>query len=159
MAVKIRLKRMGKIRNAQYRIVVIDSRAKRDGRAIEEIGIYQPKSDPSIIQINSERVQYWLGVGAQPSETVEKLLKLTGDRDIFAGGKGESTVKPQAEKADKLAAFNKALAEADDEPAAGAITSRKKKADDAEEAPAADADAEVPADAEAPAEDAASDEA
>ena len=157
MAVKIRLKRMGKIRNAQYRIVVIDSRAKRDGRAIEEIGIYQPKSEPSVIQINSERVQYWLGVGAQPSETVEKLLKLTGDRDKFTGGKGESTVKPQAEKADKLAAFNKALAEADDEPATGAFSSRKKKAEEAEEAPAAEADAP---EAEAPeAEDAASDEA
>ena len=126
MAVKIRLKRMGKIRNAQYRIVVIDSRAKRDGRAIEEIGIYQPKTEPSVVEVNSERAQYWLGVGAQPSETVEKLLKLTGDRDKFTGGKGESTVKPQAEKSDKLAAFNKALAEADDEPKAGAITGRKK---------------------------------
>ena len=150
MAVKIRLKRMGKIRNAQYRIVVIDSRAKRDGRAIEEIGIYQPKSEPSVIQINSERAQYWLGVGAQPSETVEKLLKLTGDRDTFAGGKGESTVAAQPEKADKLAAFNKALAEADDEPASGAITSRRKKS----EAPADEAEVEA-----APAEHAASDEA
>ena len=164
MAVKIRLKRMGKIRNAQYRIVVIDSRAKRDGRAIEEIGIYQPKSEPSVIQINSERVQYWLGVGAQPSETVEKLLKLTGDRDKFTGGKGESTVAAQPEKADKLAAFNKALAEADDEPAAGAITSRKKKGEEAEAAAEepteteAEADADA-AEAEAPAEDAASDEA
>lgn len=153
MAVKIRLKRMGKIRNAQYRIVVIDSRAKRDGRAIEEIGIYQPKSEPSVIRINSERAQYWLGVGAQPSETVEKLLKLTGDRDKFTGGAGESAVKPQAEKGDKLVAFNKALAEADDEPAAGAITSRKKKAEEPTEAEAeADADA-------ADAEGAASDEA
>ena len=151
MAVKIRLKRMGKIRNAQYRIIVIDSRAKRDGRAIEEIGIYQPKSEPSVIQINSERAQYWLGVGAQPSETVEKLLKLSGDRDKFTGGKGESSIKPQGEKADKLAAFNKALAESDDEPASGAFSSRKKKADEA-----AAAEAEVEA---APAEGAASDEA
>ena len=154
MAVKIRLKRMGKIRNAQYRIVVIDSRAKRDGRAIEEIGIYQPKTDPSIIRVNSERVQYWLGVGAQPSETVEKLLKLTGDRDKFTGGAGDSAVKPQPEKGDKLAAFNKALAEADDEPASGAITSRRKKADEAVAAEPAEADADAAA-----AEDAPSDEA
>ena len=157
MAVKIRLKRMGKIRNAQYRIVVIDSRAKRDGRAIEEIGIYQPKNDPSVVEVNSERAQYWLGVGAQPSETVEKILKLSGDWQKFKGSDEPSGIKPQAEKADKLAAFNKALAESDDEPATGAFSSRKKKAEEAEEAPAAEADAP---EAEAPeAEDAASDEA
>ncbi len=154
MAVKIRLKRMGKIRNAQYRIVVMDSRSKRDGRAIEEIGIYQPKNDPSVVEVNSERAQYWLGVGAQPSETVEKILKLSGDWQKFKGSDEPSGIKPQAEKADKLAAFNKALAESDDEPATGAFSSRKKKA---EEAPAAEADAPG---AEAPeAEDAASDEA
>ena len=154
MAVKIRLKRMGKIRNAQYRIVVMDSRSKRDGRAIEEIGIYQPKNDPSVVEVNSERAQYWLGVGAQPSETVEKILKLSGDWQKFKGSDEPSGIKPQAEKADKLAAFNKALAESDDEPATGAFSSRKKKA---EEAPAAEADAP---EAEAPeAEDAASDEA
>lgn len=132
MAVKIRLKRMGKIRNAQYRIVVMDSRTKRDGRAIEEIGIYQPKSDPSVIQVKSERAQYWLGVGAQPSETVVKLLTLSGDWQKFKGTNEPSGIKPQPEKADKLAAFNKALAEADDEPASGAITSRKAKAAEAE---------------------------
>ena len=157
MAVKIRLKRMGKIRNAQYRIVVMDSRTKRDGRAIEEIGIYQPKNDPSVVEVNSERAQYWLGVGAQPSETVEKILKLSGDWQKFKGSDEPSGIKPQAEKADKLAAFNKALAESDDEPATGAFSSRKKKAEEAEEAPAAEADAP---EAEAPeAEDAASDEA
>ena len=157
MAVKIRLKRMGKIRNAQYRIVVMDSRSKRDGRAIEEIGIYQPKNDPSVVQVNSERAQYWLSVGAQPSETVEKILKLSGDWQKFKGSDEPSGIKPQAEKADKLAAFNKALAESDDEPATGAFSSRKKKAEEAEEAPAAEADAP---EAEAPeAEDAASDEA
>ena len=157
MAVKIRLKRMGKIRNAQYRIVVMDSRAKRDGRAIEEIGIYQPKNEPSVVQVNSERAQYWLGVGAQASETVEKILKLSGDWQKFKGSDEPSGIKPQAEKADKLAAFNKALAESDDEPATGAFSSRKKKAEEAEEAPAAEADAP---EAEAPeAEDAASDEA
>ena len=157
MAVKIRLKRMGKIRNAQYRIVVMDSRSKRDGRAIEEIGIYQPKNDPSVVEVNSERAHYWLGVGAQPSETVEKILKLSGDWQKFKGSDEPSGIKPQAEKADKLAAFNKALAESDDEPATGAFSSRKKKAEEAEEAPAAEADAP---EAEAPeAEDAASDEA
>lgn len=158
MAVKIRLKRMGKIRNAQYRIVVIDSRAKRDGRAIEEIGIYQPKNDPSVVEVKSERALYWLGVGAQPSETVEKILKLSGDWQKFKGTDEPSGIKPQAEKADKLAAFNKALAESDDEPSSGAFSSRKKKAD---EAAAAEAD-EAPAAAEAeaaPAEDAATDEA
>jgi len=148
---------MGKIRNAQYRIVVMDSRSKRDGRAIEEIGIYQPKNDPSVVEVNSERAQYWLGVGAQPSETVEKILKLSGDWQKFKGSDEPSGIKPQAEKADKLAAFNKALAESDDEPATGAFSSRKKKAEEAEEAPAAEADAP---EAEAPeAEDAASDEA
>lgn len=152
MAVKIRLKRMGKIRNAQYRIVVMDSRSKRDGRAIEEIGIYQPKNEPSVVQVNSERAQYWLGVGAQPSETVEKILKLSGDWQTFKGTDEPSGIAPQPEKADKLAAFNKALAESDDEPATGAFSSRKKKAEDAPAEAEADAGA-------APAEDAASDEA
>lgn len=85
MAVKIRLLRMGKIRNPQYRIVVADSRTKRDGRAIEYVGIYQPKEDPSIIQVKSERVQYWLSVGAQPSEAVQRLLEKTGDWQQFKG--------------------------------------------------------------------------
>ena len=152
MATKIRLKRLGKIRSPHYRIIVIDSRAPRDGQAIEEIGIYHPKNDPSVIRIDSERAQYWLGVGAQPTETVEKLLKLSGDWQQFKGTNEPSGINPQPERADKLAAFNKALAESDDEPAAGAITSRKKKA---EEAPAAEAEAETPAEAE----DTASDEA
>ena len=85
MAVKIRLLRMGKIRNPQYRIVVADSRTKRDGRAIEYVGIYQPKEDPSIIQVKSERVQYWLSVGAQPSEAVQRILEKTGDWQQFKG--------------------------------------------------------------------------
>ena len=79
MAVKIKLKRLGKIRNPQYRIVVADSRTKRDGRAIEEIGLYHPKEEPSLIKVDSERVQYWLGVGAQPTEPVLRLLQITGD--------------------------------------------------------------------------------
>ena len=85
MAVKIRLLRMGKIRNPQYRIVVADSRTKRDGRAIEYVGIYQPKEHPSVIQVKSERVQYWLSVGAQPSEAVQRILEKTGDWQQFKG--------------------------------------------------------------------------
>jgi small subunit ribosomal protein S16 len=85
VAVKIRLLRMGKIRNPQYRIVVADSRTKRDGRAIEYVGIYQPKEHPSVIEVKSERVQYWLGVGAQPSEAVQRILEKTGDWQQFKG--------------------------------------------------------------------------
>ena len=132
MAVKIRLKRMGKIRNAQYRIVVIDSRAKRDGRAIEEIGIYQPKSEPSVIQVKSERAQYWLGVGAQPTEAVVTIFKRTGDWQKFTGETSAEGVEPQAEKVDKVARFNAALAEADNEPSTAAISKGKKKAAEAE---------------------------
>ena len=83
VAVKIKLKRMGKIRNPQYRIIVADGRTKRDGRAIEEIGKYHPKENPSFIEVDSERVQYWLGVGAQPTEPVMSLLKVTGDWQKF----------------------------------------------------------------------------
>ena len=94
MAVKIRLKRMGKIRAPYYRIVVADSRTKRDGRVIEEIGKYHPTEEPSVIEINSERAQYWLSVGAQPTEQVAALLKLTGDWGKFKGEKNaKSTVK------------------------------------------------------------------
>src|SRR5215468_11907567 len=85
VAVKIRLLRMGKIRNPQYRIVVADSRTKRDGKAIEFIGLYQPKSEPSLIEVNSERVQHWLSVGAQPSEPVQRILEKTGDWQKFKG--------------------------------------------------------------------------
>lgn len=100
MAVKIRLKRMGKIRAPYYRIVVADSRTKRDGRAIEEIGIYHPTQEPSVIEVKSERALYWLGVGAQPTEQVEALLKLTGDWGIFKGDKNAvSTVKFKEPKA------------------------------------------------------------
>ena len=94
MAVKIKLKRVGKMRNPQYRIVVADARTKRDGRAIEEIGTYQPKQEPSLILVDSERAQYWLGVGAQPTEQVLAILKLTGDWGKFKGDKNAvSTVK------------------------------------------------------------------
>ena len=95
MAVKIRLKRLGKIRSPHYRIVVADSRTKRDGRAIEEIGKYHPKNDPSVIEVNSERAQYWLSVGAQPTESVVALLKRTGDWQKFSGDTSPAGVDPQ----------------------------------------------------------------
>ncbi|EPH00247.1 30S ribosomal protein S16 [Propionibacterium sp. oral taxon 192 str. F0372] len=132
MATKIRLKRLGKIRSPHYRVVVIDSRAKRDGQAIEEIGIYHPKNDPSVIRIDSERVQYWLGVGAQPTEAVVALLKRTGDWQKFTGIDSPSGIDPQPEPIDKLARFNAALAEADGEPRSEAISSRKRKQLEAE---------------------------
>ena len=101
MAVKIRLKRFGKMRSPHYRIVVMDSRAKRDGRAIEEIGKYHPTEEPSFIEVNSERAQYWLSVGAQPTEQVHAILKITGDWQKFKGEPGaEGTLKtPQAKEA------------------------------------------------------------
>jgi small subunit ribosomal protein S16 len=150
VAVKIRLKRLGKIRVPQYRIVVVDSRKKRDGRVIEEIGKYHPKEDPSYIEVVSERAQYWLGVGAQPSDAVAAILKVTGDLQKFRGEPGaEGTLKVKEPKRDKLEIFNEALKEAAKEPK-GAATTSKKKADKAEEpkveeTPAAAAPAEVPA--------------
>ncbi len=107
MAVKIRLKRLGKIRSPHYRIVVADSRTKRDGRAIEEIGKYHPKNDPSVIEVNSERAQYWLSVGAQPTEAVVALLKRTGDWQKFSGDTSPSGVEPQREKPNKLDAVQR----------------------------------------------------
>jgi small subunit ribosomal protein S16 len=121
VAVKIRLLRMGKIRNPQYRIVVADSRTKRDGRAIEYVGIYQPKEDPSIIQVKSERVQYWLSVGAQPSEAVQRLLEKTGDWQQFKGLPAPPPLLVKAEKVSRLAAYEaeaKAAAGVADAPAA-----------------------------------------
>ncbi|POM24544.1 30S ribosomal protein S16 [Actinomadura rubteroloni] len=112
MAVKIKLKRLGKIRNPQYRIVVADARTKRDGRAIEEIGLYQPKQEPSLIRIDSERAQYWLGVGAQPTEPVLNLLKITGDWQKFKGEPGaEGTLKVAEPGQDKKAVFEAAVKE------------------------------------------------
>ncbi|SFM72796.1 SSU ribosomal protein S16P [Pseudonocardia ammonioxydans] len=127
MAVKIKLMRLGKIRQPYYRVVVADSRTRRNGRDIETIGKYHPKNEPSLIEIDSERVQYWLGVGAQPTETVQSLLEVTGDWQKFKGLPGtEGTLKPQPEKADKLARFQQALAEANDEPTTAATTPKKK---------------------------------
>ena len=106
MAVKIKLKRMGSIRNPQYRVVIADSRTARDGRAIEEIGLYHPKEEPSLIKINSERAQYWLGVGAQPTDPVLVLLKITGDWQKFKGLPGaEGTLRVAAPKVDKNTKF------------------------------------------------------
>ena len=136
MAVKIKLTQLGKIRNPQYRIAVADARTRRDGRSIEVIGRYHPKEEPSLIEIDSERAQYWLGVGAQPTEAVVALFKRTGDWQKFSGDTTPVGVDPQPEPKDKVALFNAALAEADSEPATAAL-SRKKKADQAEaEAPA-----------------------
>ncbi|MFT4165021.1 MAG: 30S ribosomal protein S16 [Microlunatus sp.] len=135
MAVKIRLKRLGKIRSPHYRIVVADSRTKRDGRAIEEIGKYHPKNDPSLIEVDSDRAQYWLSVGAQPTEAVVALLKRTGDWQKFSGDTSPSGVEPQKEKKSKLDAFNAALADAGSEPKAEAISTKSKdSADESSEA-------------------------
>ena len=130
MAVKIRLKRIGKIRTPYYRIVVADSRKKRDGRVIEEIGTYNPKTEPSTIWVESERAQYWLGVGAQPTEAVAAILKLTGDIG------GQASVKEPEPRADKAALFDAALKEIHAEPKAAKKPAQKKaekaaKADDA----------------------------
>ncbi|MDQ0423860.1 small subunit ribosomal protein S16 [Cellulomonas iranensis] len=114
VATKIRLKRLGKIRQPYYRIVVADSRTKRDGRVIEEIGKYHPTEEPSLIEITSERAQYWLGVGAQPTEQVLALLKVTGDWQKFKGLPGaEGTLRTKAAKADPKAAVEAAAADAE----------------------------------------------
>ncbi|WP_016932812.1 30S ribosomal protein S16 [Rhodococcus sp. R1101] len=129
MAVKIKLTRLGKIRNPQYRVVIADSRTRRNGRAIETIGKYHPKEEPSLIEIDSERAQYWLAVGAQPTEPVLNLLKITGDWQKFKGLPGaEGTLKKAEPKPSKLELFQAALAQAENEPAAEAVTPKKKKA-------------------------------
>jgi small subunit ribosomal protein S16 len=158
VAVKIRLKRMGKIRQPYYRVVVVDSRKKRDGKVIEEIGKYHPKEEPSFIEVASERAQYWLGVGAQPSEAVEAILKITGDWQKFKGLPGaEGTLKVAEPKRDKTEIFNEALKEAANEPKGEAVTKKTaaKKAEEpkAEETPAEEPAAEAPAAEETPAEE------
>ena len=132
MAVKIRLKRLGKIRAPYYRIVVADLRTKRDGRSIEEIGKYHPTEEPSFIEVNSERAQYWLSVGAQPSPQVEAILKLTGDWGIFKGDKNaKSTVKTKDAKVEFVA----------DEKKKPVLKPKAEKAPAKEEAPVAEAEA------------------
>ena len=119
MAVKIKLKRLGKTHAPQYRIVVADSRTARNGRAIEEIGTYQPLREPSVITVDSERVQYWLGVGAQPTEAVAAILKVTGDWQKFKGLPGaEGTLRVAEPKAPKTVAFEAAVKAAANEPKA-----------------------------------------
>ncbi|PWJ56396.1 SSU ribosomal protein S16P [Quadrisphaera granulorum] len=144
MAVKIRLKRLGKIRAPYYRIVVADSRTKRDGRAIEEIGKYHPTEEPSLIEVNRERAQYWLGVGAQPTPQVEAILKVTGDWQTFKGLPGaEGTLKVKEPKAPAAIATDFS-ADKREKP--------KKSADKAEVQPAEVANAEQPAGTDEPAE-------
>ncbi|MEO5653769.1 MAG: 30S ribosomal protein S16 [Marmoricola sp.] len=153
MAVKIRLKRMGKIRQPHYRVVVVDARKKRDGRVIEEIGKYHPKQEPSFIEVTSDRAQYWLGVGAQPSEAVAALLKITGDWQKFKGLPGtEGTLRVAEPKRDKQEIFNEALKDAANEPKSSAVTKKAsaKKADAPEKA--AEKPAEKTEAAEKPAE-------
>ncbi len=136
MAVKIRLKRMGKIRAPYYRIVVADSRTKRDGRVIEEIGKYHPTEEPSFIEVDSERAQYWLSVGAQPTEQVAAILKLTGDWGKFKGDKDAvSTVKTAAAKEEFVADSSKKSV-------------IKPKAEKKADAPAAEADTAESTDSE-----------
>lgn len=167
MAVKIKLQRVGKIRTPHYRVVIADARTRRDGKVIENIGTYEPKQDPSIIKIDSDRAQHWLSVGAQPTESVLALLKVTGDWQKYKGIEGtEGTLKFAEEKTSKLDLFNQALAEANDGPSVEAVTEKKRKAKEeaeakaqaekeaaekaaAEEAAKAKAAEEAPAEAEA----------
>jgi small subunit ribosomal protein S16 len=151
VAVKIKLKRLGKIREPYYRVVIADSRTKRDGRAIEEIGKYHPKLEPSLIQIDSERVQYWLSVGAQPTDPVRHLLTLTGDWQKFKGLPGaEGTLKVAGDKADKKDRYEElvkeSLAAKEAKAAARPARSAPKKAEPKKAEPA-EAPAEVPVEA------------
>jgi len=148
VSVKIKLKRLGKKKNPQYRIVIADSRTARGGRSIEEIGIYQPRREPSLIQVDSERAQYWLGVGAQPTEPVMAILKVTGDWQKFKGLPGaEGTLRVAEPKADKQMAFEAAVRSAEE-----AGKAPKPKAPKAQAAPVVEAAAEAAPAAEAAAE-------
>ena len=152
MATKIKLMRLGKMREPHYRIVVADARTKRDGRSIETIGEYHPKSDPSVIKLDGERAAYWLGVGAQPTEAVTAILKVTGDWQKFKGLPAPEPMKLAPAKPDKLERFNIALAEVVGEPATEATTPRKRAAKAAKpKAEVADAEGADAAPAEAPA--------
>ena len=162
MAVKIKLMRMGKIRAPYYRIVVADARTKRDGRAIEEIGKYHPTQEPSLIEVDSERAQYWLGVGAQPTEPVAAILKVTGDWQKFKGLPGqEGTLRVAEPKTDKKTIFEAAAKESAGEPKDGATTPKKRAAKKAApaEAKADEPKADEPKADEAPAVEAKADEA
>ena len=165
MAVKIRLKRMGKIRAPFYRVVVMDSRAKRDGRAIEEIGKYHPTHDPSVMEVNSDRAQYWLSVGAQPTEQVLAILKVTGDWQKFKGLPGaEGTLRVAGAKVDDRSGFDEAKSlneneaktlkakrgKGDDKPAADKAADKAEPKADKAEAKAEPKAEEKPAEAAAP---------
>lgn len=145
MAVKIRLKRLGKIRAPYYRIVVADSRTKRDGRVIEEIGKYHPTEDPSFIEVDSSRAQYWLSVGAQPTEQVAAILKLTGDWGRFKGDKDAvSTVRTADDKSEfvadtaKKSVIRPKVEKKTEEPAPEPSSQTEPVADEAADATAAD---------------------
>ncbi len=170
MAVKIRLKRIGKKRAPFYRIVVMDARTKRDGRAIEEIGKYNPKTEPSFIHVESDRAQYWLGVGAQPTEAVVAIFKASGDWQKFRGEAAPAPLKVAEPKRNKQDVFNEALAEVHGEAKIEAVTKKAakkaEKKDDAKTEAKADAKTEAKADDKAeakadekPAEEKAADEA
>jgi small subunit ribosomal protein S16 len=144
VATKIKLMRLGKMRAPYYRIVVADARTKRDGRSIETIGKYHPKEDPSFIEVDSERAQYWLGVGAQPTEAVAAILRVTGDWQKFKGEPAPPPMKVAAPKPDRKALYEELVRNNGDEPAAGATTPKKKAAPKADDAAGTDA-AETPA--------------
>jgi small subunit ribosomal protein S16 len=133
VATKIKLTRIGKMREPHYRVVIADARTKRDGRSIETIGEYHPKNDPSVIKIDAERAAYWLGVGAQPTEAVTALLKVTGDWQKFKGLPAPAPMKFAEPKPDKRALFDAALRDSEGEPAVEAITPKKRAAKKAEE--------------------------
>jgi small subunit ribosomal protein S16 len=129
VAVKIKLQRLGKIRAPYYRIIVADARTRRDGKAIETIGKYHPKEEPSFIEVDTERAQHWLSVGAQPTEPVQRILEITGDWQKFKGLPGqEGTLKVAEPKPSKQDLFNAALAAAGDAPSTEATTPKKKSA-------------------------------
>ena len=146
VAVKIKLKRMGKIHAPFYRIIVADARTKRDGRAIEEIGKYHPMNEPSFIEVDSERAQHWLSVGAQPTDPVRKILEVTGDWQKFKGLPGaEGTLKTAAPKADKKDAYAAAVAEAVGTGDSAKGKGRRPAGRTADDQPEADAKASRPA--------------
>jgi len=162
VAVKIRLKRIGKKRAPHYRIVVMDARTKRDGRAIEEIGKYNPKAEPSFIHVESDRAQYWLGVGAQPTEAVEAIFKASGDWQKFKGLDAPPPLRVKEPKRDKQEIFNEALAEAHGTLKTEAVTAKKSAAKKAADKPAekkADAPKADAPKADAPKAEAAKDDA
>lgn len=128
MAVRIKLQRLGKIRAPYYRVIVADASTRRDGKAIETIGKYHPKDEPSLIEVDSDRAQYWLSVGAQPTEPVQRILKVTGDWQKFKGLPGaEGTLQVAEAKPTKEELFNKALAEIEGEPSSEAASTPKNK--------------------------------